>query len=160
MGDATPDALLDVVKACTKCHQVKPLTAFSRGGDRYGRKWHCQACNVKAVRAWRELPGNRVRLDRGRRNSRLRRDYGINIDRFEQMVEDQEGRCAICGNPPTAKGLHVDHHHDSGIVRALLCGPCNMGLGQFRDDPAILRAAADYLERHAGSIDGDLWVGL
>ena len=61
------------------------------------------------------------------------------------MLEAQGGTCAICQSAPAE---HVDHDHDTGAVRALLCFNCNGGLGQFRDDPAVLRAAADYVEEH------------
>ena len=61
------------------------------------------------------------------------------------MLAAQDGLCAICGTAPAA---HVDHDHETGAVRQLLCFHCNGGLGQFRDDPVVLRAAADYVERH------------
>jgi hypothetical protein len=68
------------------------------------------------------------------------------------MLADQGGLCAICGAVPPA---HVDHDHSNGSVRALLCFNCNGGLGQFRDDAAVLRAAARYLEAHrAGQLAG------
>jgi hypothetical protein len=61
------------------------------------------------------------------------------------MLAAQGGLCAICRAAPAG---HVDHDHVTGAVRELLCFNCNGGLGQFRDDPAVLRAAADYVERH------------
>ena len=61
------------------------------------------------------------------------------------MLAEQGGLCAICGVAPAA---HVDHDHETGAVRALLCFNCNGGLGQFKDDPAVLRAAAGYVEEH------------
>jgi hypothetical protein len=64
------------------------------------------------------------------------------------MLAAQGGLCAICQVAPAAQ---VDHDHVTGAVRALLCFNCNGGLGQFKDDAAVLRAAADYVERHGGS---------
>jgi hypothetical protein len=61
------------------------------------------------------------------------------------MFEAQSGLCAICR---TAPALHVDHDHATGKVRALLCFNCNGGLGQFKDDPAVLREAAEYVRFH------------
>ncbi|UOY02503.1 endonuclease VII domain-containing protein [Blastococcus sp. PRF04-17] len=61
------------------------------------------------------------------------------------MLEAQGGLCAICRAAPA---VHVDHDHVTGAVRALLCFNCNGGLGQFKDDPAVLRAAADYVQFH------------
>lgn len=80
----------------------------------------------------------------------LSREYQLTVEQWEAMHEAQGGRCAICGtdDPPQGR-LYVDHCHTNGHVRALLCINCNHGLGHFRDDPVLLRAAADYLERHA-----------
>ena len=61
------------------------------------------------------------------------------------MLAEQGGVCAICKVAPAA---HVDHDHATGAVRALLCFNCNGGLGQFKDDPDLLRAAADYVRFH------------
>ena len=61
------------------------------------------------------------------------------------MLAGQDGLCAICRNAPAE---HVDHDHATGAVRALLCFNCNGGLGQFKDDPFLLHAAAFYVEHH------------
>jgi hypothetical protein len=80
--------------------------------------------------------------------------YGLTQDEFDAMFAAQHGLCAICKNPPAATGwrtmtsLHIDHDHITGTVRDLLCGRCNQGIGSLRDDPDLLRAAADYIERH------------
>ncbi len=84
------------------------------------------------------------------RRCNLRRFYGISIDTYESMLERQRGVCAICGQPPGERRLAVDHKHDTGTVRGLLCEKCNRGLGLFRDDQALLRAAADYLDSKFG----------
>lgn len=79
--------------------------------------------------------------------------YGITVDDYETMLEQQNGGCAVCGGTIANRGknsmsrLHVDHDHDTGRVRGLLCHPCNTGIAKFRDDPALLRSAADYIER-------------
>lgn len=80
----------------------------------------------------------------------IARRYGMTVEEYRQRVSTQQGRCAICGDEPgTGKRLHVDHDHESGAVRDLLCGPCNHAIGHAKDDPARLRAMASYLERHA-----------
>ena len=71
------------------------------------------------------------------------RKYGITPEQFDAMLIAQSGRCAICSDPMDPP--NIDHCHTAGHVRGLLCGPCNRGLGMFRDSPAALRAAADYL---------------
>lgn len=77
--------------------------------------------------------------------------YGMTQDQFNEMLESQGGACAICGSSEwlgTKDHVpHVDHDHVTGKVRGLLCGDCNLMLGKAKDDPARLRAAADYLER-------------
>lgn len=83
----------------------------------------------------------------GRYRRRLMAAYGITHDDYLRMYAEQEGRCAICSVPfenlPTRP--HVDHDHETGRVRGLLCFNCNGGLGQFKDDPTLLVKAADYL---------------
>jgi hypothetical protein len=74
--------------------------------------------------------------------------YGITPEEYDALFASQGYRCAICGgDTPNAKGWHLDHDHSSKAIRGVLCGPCNNGLGNFRDDPAILRAAAEYVMR-------------
>jgi hypothetical protein len=81
-----------------------------------------------------------------------RRQYGITKAEVDRLRASQDDRCAICGD---AGPEHLDHDHDSGRVRSLLCQRCNFGLGQFRDDPVVLRAAAHYIEHHREA-SGDL----
>jgi hypothetical protein len=88
---------------------------------------------------WRE------KNPRGHRKWSLPYFYGITLEQWDEMVIAQLGQCAICGRQAD---LVVDHCHDSQRVRALLCTTCNSGLGHFKDDPARMRAAADYIERH------------
>lgn len=89
------------------------------------------------------------------RDSDLRRDFGIGLVEYQRMHDQQGGTCAICKQPETVKRngrikwMAVDHNHTTGAIRSLLCSSCNQGIGKLRDDPALLRAAADYIERHA-----------
>jgi len=81
----------------------------------------------------------------------LKSKYGITPEDYDALLAAQGGACALCSAPqPNKVGsrFYIDHDHASGAVRGLLCGPCNMGLGQFRDDPDLLRAAAQYVERN------------
>ena len=86
------------------------------------------------------------------RNKSLRRMYGLTLQQVEQMRIDQNGECSICcsvllTNKGAGQRYHVDHCHESGKVRALLCSLCNQGLGGFRDNPEWMRRAALYIER-------------
>jgi len=87
------------------------------------------------------------------KNGRLKSSYGITIDDYEKMYEDQNGLCALCGKRETStyrgspRKLAVDHCHETGKVRALLCTNCNTGLGSFFHNRALLRLAMDYIEQ-------------
>jgi Recombination endonuclease VII len=76
----------------------------------------------------------------------LKYHYGISSQQLTDMIAEQNGCCAICHepmNPPC-----IDHDHESGVVRALLCRNCNTGLGMFQDNIRLLAAAIVYLEDH------------
>jgi hypothetical protein len=92
------------------------------------------------------------------RRGDLRRRNGITLEQYNELLERQGGGCAICGKLSSeeynGKFLHVDHDHKTGKVRGLLCNDHNHGLGQFHDDPVLLRRAADYLERPQSSRHG------
>lgn len=126
-------------KWCPDCMQVKKLSEFVRNASN-GSGWsaYCKPCHNERGKASREKVG-------GSRTYHLKRRYGITAEDADAMLEAQGGLCAVCGVAPAA---HVDHDHATGGVRELLCFNCNGGLGQFKDDPAVLRAAADYVERH------------
>ena len=88
------------------------------------------------------------------RDIKLRR-YGMSGEQYDEMLARQGGVCAICDRPETARhagtvrALAVDHNHQTGRTRALLCQRCNHTLGRMNDDPQLLRRAADYLEDYA-----------
>jgi len=79
--------------------------------------------------------------------------YGLTLEKYDQLLEEQGGGCAICHEPPTGRRLHVDHDHnccDKGCencVRGLLCQMCNQALGMLRDDVKLLSAAIQYLNK-------------
>lgn len=103
---------------------------------------HRQRCRDDS-RKWQESN------PRARANQRMRK-YGITIERYESMLDEQGGVCAICrgsdnGDKSTGR-FHVDHCHKTGKVRGLLCMSCNHGLGKFKDSIESLRSAAAYLE--------------
>ena len=92
------------------------------------------------------------------RRWRLQSLYGLTIERYGEILEEQGGGCAICGTTdPVGRRatrtdeqiyFHVDHDHETGLVRGLLCMECNTGLGKFRDEPERLLNALRYLARH------------
>ncbi len=106
-----------------------------------------------AVKAWRERNKERVAIqkrlkprDPGRmRDSRLRRMYKLTPQLFDQLLTVQGGCCAICKRSFIDYEPHIDHEH-GGDVRGILCMNCNSALGHFRDNPALMVAAMQYLE--------------
>lgn len=81
---------------------------------------------------------------------RVENVFGLSQAQYEAMLAVQNNGCAICGRGPEGSYpgmLHVDHCHETGLVRGLLCQVCNLSIGKFGHDPALLRRAAAYLEK-------------
>jgi len=84
----------------------------------------------------------------------LKKHFGITLDEFKEMQDNQDGVCAICGKEETTydsrhkrvRSLSVDHCHTTGKVRGLLCSHCNHAIGKFNDDVTLLQKAIDYLK--------------
>ncbi|MGY1679847.1 endonuclease VII domain-containing protein [Geodermatophilus sp. SYSU D01176] len=135
VGRSVPDGF----KWCPDCDAVKPHAEFPGSrASRSGVHTYCKPCHNARGKASKDKVG-------GARTYHLKRRYGITAEEADVMFEAQGGLCAICRTAPAA---HVDHDHDTGEVRELLCFNCNGGLGQFKDDPEVLRAAAHYVDRH------------
>lgn len=161
------------MKRCSKCGELKPLDAFYKAkGTRDGLRGDCRDCfrarakaryplvreqAIERAKRWREENIDRFRetqrrnrsTPEGRRKQReyhLRSTFGITIERYEALLEAQGGACLICRAAPSANAaLHVDHDHETGEIRGLLCVNCNQSLGQLRDDPDLLVRAVSYL---------------
>lgn len=101
-----------------------------------------QARNKEKIKA--QKAADRERINRVQYAGRNLKKYGLTTEIFEATLQAQNGECAICQKPMTKPA--VDHCHETGWVRALLCGNCNTGLGLFREDVGNLRAAIAYLE--------------
>jgi len=84
------------------------------------------------------------------KRSRLRRRYGIMIEEYNELFNEQNGCCAICGKHQSKVkgGLGVDHCHTTKIVRGLLCRNCNFALGLLHDDIEIIDSVLDYLKKY------------
>lgn len=74
--------------------------------------------------------------------------YGLSYEQYKNMHERQDYLCAICQHKCHEDDLHVDHDHDTGQVRGLLCSSCNTGLGMFKDKIRCLASAIVYLENN------------
>lgn len=142
------------MKECRCCKETKSFDllvknkAFKDGFDTI-----CRDCSRERVKQWRKdnpekrRAQQRLETKRGGRKKHLKRSYGLSLEEYNQMFEDQHGSCKICGvhQSQLAKPLFVDHCHTTGAVRGLLCTHCNFVLGYARDNPVILQSAINYL---------------
>jgi hypothetical protein len=136
-------------RRCDTCREAHSVTIALRR-----REAERKRRSNPAYRERQRLAAERYRRDNAeriieskRRDGRrqyVKRTYGLTLDDIQREIVRQDRRCAICQR---VADLHVDHDHVTGAFRALLCRKCNMGLGLFSDSPALLRDAADYLER-------------
>lgn len=142
------------LKECSKCGELLPVEKFCRrkfDSGNWGYTSWCKPCrNEKSKKDWAE--GNI-------RNSVYKRKFGITLEDYDRMLESQGGRCAICGtDTPTGHGakhgrFSVDHDHETGEVRGLLCHDCNIGLGGFRDNIYFIEKAIYYLDQHNEGVE-------
>jgi hypothetical protein len=139
---------------CTRCGESKPLSEFyPHATTARGYQYWCKDCCALGRRERANVPQDPSLT----RRYALKSAYGISPEEYDAMYERQEGCCAICGDfkEPWEPGkgvkgrsqfLVVDHHHGTSRVRGLLCTRCNVGIGQFRDDPVIMQAAILYID--------------
>ena len=114
--------------------------------DKETRNRHYREKYAKTKRQW-GISNAPYRYRDSEKNSQLMRTYGITLQDYNAMFEEQDGRCAICGvhQSELKRALAVDHDHGTGEVRGLLCQKCNAGIGNLRDDASLLKRAACYL---------------
>lgn len=147
------------MKRCQRCKETKPLDQFfGHKGSWDGKQTMCKPCQTKRHQQWVEE--NREQVNRYARERYKKepdryadydrkKKYGLPAGRYIEMLAEQGGVCAICKSPdPGARAFHVDHCHDTGAVRGLLCGKCNNGIGQLQHSETILLSAIDYLRNH------------
>ncbi len=128
---------------CRRCGVEKPLSQM-----RPDYRYICLKCFSLLGNEWQKR--NPVQSARHKRNSHLLKKFGITLKEEEELLARQGGVCAICRRAITDRrgySAHIDHDHQTGAVRGILCFGCNIGLGAFRDDVARLEAAVEYLKR-------------
>ena len=124
------------MKTCRKCKETLPIDMF------YTRRLDCKPCYLEEKR---EKYDPKVGADK-----HLRQKYGITLDQYDDMLSDQGGVCAICGEynvdrKDTHLRMPVDHCHKTGKVRGILCNRCNLVLGKVEDSIELLSKAINYL---------------
>ena len=134
-----------MTKVCLLCQQEKIESAFYKFYDRWTGNHYlsarCKPCH-------QQYKKSNPQTKRNRKSEKLRLRYGITFEQWESMREAENYSCMICGitEEEIGRSLDVDHCHNSGKVRGLLCNPCNTVLGHARDRIDLLEAAANYLK--------------
>ena len=140
---------------CSTCEVEQPESAFYRRSDGGRSRSRCKRCTIEYVtrRDAALDEAGKARRAAQRRASRRRKATGWTQDEYDVALAAQNGCCAICRKSVI---LAADHHHETGHKRGLLCHNCNLGLGNFYDNPELLRAAAAYLEEHSTAYFNDV----
>lgn len=157
--------------ACTRCGEEKPQTyeffrlhkETRKNGESYRTiKRICRACENLAARKWSKENPEKVRKikkrnytpEKGRKN-RLMHKWKMTLHDYNLIMQTQNYGCGICGRKENLihssgvkQDFAVDHDHDTGKIRGLLCDLCNKGIGMFKDRSDFLLFAHDYLKRH------------
>jgi len=124
----------------------------------YKRAWYLknkELCRqrTRASRARRKAQGiewyqlNKEKRDEYNRKHKLKLNYGISVEQYELLIDVQNGRCAICGDLPGKRRLAVDHNHQTGKIRGLLCHRCNTALGNLRENIDIMNKMIGYINK-------------
>ena len=174
-------------KLCFSCVQYKPTSCFHKAKkEKDGFQYNCIDCSKKyhakryveqkdklkvqlkkykeenkeklevASLLWKK--NNPDKVKQYQRTSNLRKNFGLSMDEYEEMLANQNNLCAICEKPETfihhqtkeTARLAVDHCHKTNKVRKLLCKSCNTALGLFKDDIGVMENAVQYLKDHNG----------
>ncbi len=141
------------MRTCNICNQTKPLSEFYqtiRNGEPYGYHGKCKSCYVKK----QQEKYDSIK----KRDENLKRVYGIGIQEYNTLLEQQNHRCAICESidPKGRKSgrgggvdvFYVDHDHKTGKVRGLLCNICNRTMGYIGENSGVLEEMIKYLQKH------------
>lgn len=163
---------------CNKCEETKPEDDFyKQPRNKSGRMGHCKICELarKAAnnalhkeadpRAWslrqqayakkykKRHPDRAAAYDHKRN---LRRKYGITPEKYAELLQAQDGKCAGCSREPANRRFAVDHDHGccpgqktcGNCIRGLLCGNCNTGLGLFKENIQTIENILEYLRKN------------
>ena len=144
------------VKRCSKCSVEKPVSEFhASSSGAYGVRGDCKVCRLNQTRgpalSWWQA--NKGRAHAIKRRHILKKTYGMTQAEYDLLLQAQGGVCAICSGGEVTKRqgsvmrLTVDHDHQTGVVRGLLCNRCNRALGLFGDDPVVMRRALSYVNK-------------
>lgn len=149
------------MKTCNICHETKPIEQFrflkmNKNGSEC-RRAKCIVCENKIVLdSYHSMPHD-IKVARRQKSFlgkeyhkrwKLNKHYGLTLEQYHDMIEAQDSKCAICETEISGRQIKVDHDHETGKVRKLLCHKCNTCLGLLEDNAELLLRAASYLREH------------
>ncbi len=134
-----------MVKKCNRCEIEKPVSEFyvDKRVRKGGYTSYCKPCNMDKQKD--DFIRKYGSYEVGVRARWLKHKYDITLEEYDEMLERQEGQCKVCKEIPT-KYLTVDHCHETGRIRGLLCRSCNLALGFLQDSPTRIHNLLLYLE--------------
>jgi hypothetical protein len=147
-------------KKCCTCKKIKTIESFPK--DKHnpdGYNYQCKKCRSKWKKAninyFRNYSiKNRLKIKIGQQSATLKLKYNLSLEAFNRMLQEQNGVCAICGKPETriCRGslcsLSVDHNHETGKIRELLCSNCNVMLAKCDESIEWLDKIKNYIVKH------------
>src|SRR5574338_909881 len=146
---------LDSLVECSFCKIEKTADLFYWGWGRKKAyrmvKQPCKECTKERSRAYWKKVALRPDYKDKKKNRTLRDRYRMSLEEYNQMIEFQEGKCAICRELPGSKGLNVDHCHKTRKVRALLCNRCNVFVGAI--ESKYYEKIKDYIAEHSMEVE-------
>lgn len=135
------------MKTCSRCEVEKSLSEYHID-KRYGKpRSYCKDCQKEMGRKWRINNAEKVR-EANRRYAlthKLKNKYNLTENEYRLAVDKAAGKCQICR---MERKLFIDHCHETGKFRGLICSQCNSALGMMEDSIDRLRAAQEYLQAH------------
>lgn len=135
-------------KRCNACHEILPWASFGLQPGRGTPYSRCLTCRSLFLPSRKISDEEKERLHReNRRKSLLKISHGVTPEEYEQIAALCSGLCCICGtsDPGLGSFMHLDHCHETGLLRGVLCGNCNTGIGLLGDSVDRLTAAILYL---------------
>ena len=169
------------MKHCSKCDQLRPLTDFSKHKKtKDGLQCYCIACFKLTSKQWyvlnkehsksKSVTWNKANKDKRSKISNnwyqkniskvkgiaLKREYNLSMEQYDQLLSQQNNCCMVCHKNQVLfkKKLAVDHCHETGKIRGLLCDGCNRGLGFLKDSIEVLESAITYLKNSREQVNG------
>ena len=156
-------------KTCSKCKIEKTLSSFKLNKAGNYSAWCYECDNILAKNRYAsdpeyraaQLAKNKIRYfqeggKQRKRERQLKKSFGLTIDDYNKKLQTQDGLCAICKKPESSLNAHssgilplaIDHDHQTGKVRDLLCSRCNQALGLLREDVEIAKNLVTYIQKH------------